>query len=574
MPLAATNPWPARARKLGPGVSSAASLAGLAALRKLRPHHWHEDVHALTPAPPRSSTATVRDVLSSRANEQAMPRHAGDFSRIKRPRASAGRVVELSGDCPAVELNGERQLARLHQRLVESGMAASTANRTVSLVRRVLRPWLRSVGLKPRIYRRSRRKNKRVGPRGSRPVPSPQEVSALLEELDAPHRLALALAVGAGLLESEILGLRFGDLRPADGSILVRTGGIRGRAGYRCQRLEHVAEWGWKLLLDTIGDPRRYPSEALLFPNRRDPARPRSSFATGLKKANAAAFGDDAAGFTLGAARRLWQRIQIDAGLPSAQCRQSWSLDEFRGDLPWWAEEAHGVARSWEVLCRPPVEVSAPSLRVSRKKPKGCQRGQAERAAPPTACPMALPDYCRALPMDSPRSAPLAGVLREPRDVASAAGQSPPAPPSRPPVLVQLRSLPKRDMELLAEEISKRVRAEPSRPSAPRARPNRVEQADADLDKRLRAIDRRIGALTRALGGVAERRSAEDFVLAVLAGAGGGFAAQNADELMQRLQHVLQSVGAPPEEMAQLQPHATASAEVPAWAGYYGPQTP
>ena len=139
---------------------------------------------------------------------------------------------------------------------------------------------------------------------------------------------------------------------------------------------------------------------------------------------------------------------------------------------------------------------------------------------------------------------------------------------------MQLRSLPKRDMELLAEEISKRVRAEPSRPSAPRARPNRVEQADADLDKRLRAIDRRIGALTRALGGVAERRSAEDFVLAVLAGAGGGFAAQNADELMQRLQHVLQSVGAPPEEMAQLQPHATASAEVPAWAGYYGPQTP
>ena len=535
MPPAATNSWPARARKLGLGVSSAASLCGLAALRRLRPHLWHEDVQALTPAPPRSQSATLRDVLSSRANEQAMPRHAGDFSRIKRPRAGAGRVIELTGDRPAVELNGEGQLARLHQRLVENGMAASTANRTVSLVRRVLRPWLRSVGIKLRIYRRSRRSNKRIGPRGSRPGPSPQELSALLGELDASHRLALALAAGAGLLESEILGLRFRDLRLADGSIVVRTGGIRGRAGYRCQRLEHVAEWAWQLLFDTLGDPRQYPPQSLLFPNRRDPTRPRSSFAPGLKKASRAVFGDDAVGFTLGAARRLWQRVQIDTGLPSAQSRQTWSLDEFRGDLPWWAEEAHGVARSWELLCRPPVELSASSLRVPRKKPKGCQRGRAERATPGETRPMGLPDYCRALPAEPPRSDAPGGVHRDSWHEPAAGGRQAPAPalPSRPPVLVQLRSLPKRDLERLAEEISKRVRPNPDHPSPPRARPNRVEQADGDLDKRLRAIERRIGALARALGGVAQRRSAEDLVLAVLAGAGGGFAAQNADELMQ-----------------------------------------
>ena len=574
MPSSAPSAWPARARKLGPGVSSAASLAGLPALRKLRPQRWHEDVQALTPKPPRSSNATVRQVFSSRANEQAMPRHSGDSSRIKRPRACAGRLIDLIGDSPAVELNGERQLARLHERLVATGMAASTADRTVSLARRVFRPWFKSVGIKPRIYRRSRRTNQRVGSRGARPVPSPQQVSALLEELDAPHRLALALAVGAGLLESEILGLRFGDLRLADGSVLVQTGGIRGRVGHRCLRIEYVADWAWKLVLDTLGDPRQRPPTALVFPNRRDPSRPRSSFAPGLKKANIAAFGDTAAGFTLGAARRLWQRIQIDAGLPSAQSRQTWSLAEFRGDLPWWAEEAHGVARSWEVLCRPPVEFSATSLRVPRKKPKGCQRGQAERATPAEVRPMALPDYCRALPVEPMRADTSGGVHRDAWDEPPSGRHQAPAPSPRAPVLVQLRSLPKRDLERLAEEISKRVRTEPSRPAPPRARPNRVEQADADFDKQLRAINRRIGALTRVLGEVAQRRSAEDLVLAVLAGAGGGFAAQNADELMQRLQHVLQSVGVPPEETAQHQPDGGESPESPLWAGYYRPQTP
>ena len=58
--------------------------------------------------------------------------------------------------------------------------------------------------------------------------------------------------------------------------------------------------------------------------------------------------------------------------------------------------------------------------------------------------------------------------------------------------------------------------------------------------------------------------------LSLLAGAGGGFAAQNADELTQRIQQVLQSVGVPQAELEQLLPDGPVGPKAPAW-GPYGP---
>jgi len=545
----------AAVRDLGPGVASAAEIAGVAALRRLRPRTWHQDLKRLSSAPPRTKSATVAEVLSSRINVGAFPRHADDFSRIKRPRACARRVVELVGGLPIQKLNSERRLKQLHLDLVSHGAAASTANRTVALARKVVRAWCRHVGAAPRLHPRRRRENRRIGRRAGRPVPGPQQIGELLAALPDHHRVALALAAGAGLIESEILGLRFEDLKPSDHAVVVATGGIRGRAGQRCFRYEYVAGWAWELLLATFEPSIRRGISGPIFRHRSDPRRSRSSFGPLIRKVSIETFGRGAPVVTLGAARRLWQRVQIDAGLPSAQSRQSWSLDEIpRGDsvgLPAWAAEAEEVASQWRELCTPPVDLRERRLSVPRRKPKGCGRLTPELSPRSRGATTELPDSCRARPLEppSPPTPPRGGA----RGSRAAAGA-----PTRRSDLPHRGGPATRDdsfsVEELAEAVARRIQG-PSLGLAggtqPKPAPRDPNQARAE-EERQRAVLRRLDLLAAEVARAGQKRGGEDLVLAVLAGAAGGFAAQNGDDLAARVRETLEALGAPTVELDQL----------------------
>ena len=103
---------------------------------------------------------TVAQFLGSAAAVQCMPRHAEDFGRMKRYRASARRLVDEAGDELLAGVD-EALLARLRRSRARRH-AASTINRDLALLRRSARDWARLQGQAPKVVTRPRGPSRRV----------------------------------------------------------------------------------------------------------------------------------------------------------------------------------------------------------------------------------------------------------------------------------------------------------------------------------------------------------------------------------------------------------------------------
>jgi len=195
-------------------------------------------------------------------------------------------------------------------------------------------------------------------------------VSKLLRALDVPHRLAAALALGAGCTEKELLGLRAGDFSLRKQSVRVRGGRTRGRPGRKTLRYQPVAAWAWALVLDEAPCVRGKRRQRYLFPRRGAPDRPRIDLNRGIRRGCLDAFGDGECSITLGALRRLWQQLMRDAGMPRVEIRQSYSLiDHPKGFRPLWFARQQSLLSSWVELGVPPVDLDA-GARIARTPPK------------------------------------------------------------------------------------------------------------------------------------------------------------------------------------------------------------
>ena len=388
----------------GAGVVDPRSMRGLSRLRRSYPDHWHLIVWRLTrltePGPP----STVSDVLLSRCfTDQGMPRRADDFGRLKRYRASARRLVERVGGTRIHRVD-DAFLERKGRQWVNGpdALAAETARRDLALLRRLAVRWAWACGQQPIVRENPSGPRRRQGTRAPRSTPGPDEVGAVLEVLDSTHLVGAAFAGGAGLGESEILGLRVRDLDLRRRMVTVRTGRTRGRPGSRVLRREPIAAWACAILGAELTWIDGADPDQLIFPNRRAPTRPRSDLNRGFAVASRRT-DDSAPPVTLGSLRRLWQAVMRQGGVPRAALRQSYSLRwAKRGSKrPPWLEDQRRILDAWTHLLAPPV-LPGQSLSVPRKSPAGCGPYQAELPVRGNNAPTSeAPAACRATPGES-----------------------------------------------------------------------------------------------------------------------------------------------------------------------------
>ena len=403
----ALSNWTAEeaAEHFGEGVRNPSRTEGLHALRGMFPETWHLLVRTWTSKLSRARKVPVRALLTTDFSEPAMPRHADDYERACRYRRCARRLIESVGQRPLAWFHEER-LEELRVELVDTGCSASVAARTVSYLRVLLRRWCRWHRKAPKVETNPAGPRRRIGSRQRRKVAGPQQIARLLPALKRELRAMVALA-GGGLLQSEILALRHEDILIEHRAVCVHSGGIRGRGGEPCDRVEYLPAWAWELLLASM--PRVGRGMGLLFPPRGGGDTPRKSAARSLRRACDGAVGKSN-GVTFAEIRNLWQAVVRQAGLPRAAIRQTWRRSDFgRRGAP-WMQDLRELMGCWVELCQPPVDLAM--ARATRRSPKECGPLDSERSfgvARPATAP--LPSSCRVAEFRRP--APVAAVAAE-----------------------------------------------------------------------------------------------------------------------------------------------------------------
>jgi integrase len=165
---------------------------------------------------------------------------------------------------------------------------------------------------------------------------------------DHGARVAVALAVGCGLLPCEILAVAVVDLDLKKHVIIVH-----GLDRSDAPRVMPLAPWVEDLLRDYIATYARQgrPQSPWLFPGPRDPRRPRGDFGRLLQSAHkrAGAGLDHHPPATLRDLRRTSQWAILRAGLPAEAVRGTWSMQ--RGEWPpWWPALQRLVRQDWTTL--------------------------------------------------------------------------------------------------------------------------------------------------------------------------------------------------------------------------------
>ena len=316
-----------------PCMTDRTSLVGLRPLIRAQPRDWHLVIR--DGAEPRwcvpQEEATIAEVLRSGGVLSLMPRHAGDEGRLRRARAGATRLVDAVGDNRMQDVD-DAFIERLRTELTDetnsgpgNAVAASTASRTLTVLREAARSWATGCGTPVQVDPHPQGPTNRVGARRERPVPTLYEIGDLLAIAGEPLRAAIGLAVGAGLTEAQITGLRRGHVQVSERRIaLVARAPGRPRDG-RLVRYTWAPPWAMDLLKAVQPRLQRLPPAAFLFPSPRRWDRPRSSFQAMLTRACEGAWGDDGPRYTLGDLRRSWQGVCRAHAMPRAVVRCSWS---------------------------------------------------------------------------------------------------------------------------------------------------------------------------------------------------------------------------------------------------------
>ena len=307
------------------------SLTGLRRLVRENPGTWDALIDRPYPASGADlSESTIAEVLRSGLVHDLLPHWSNDAGRLRRARACAGRLVRAVGDRAIADVDDDFVEA-LRLRLVDPEapaldrpLAASTAGRTLSLLRTAARLWAMRCGRTPGVSDRPVGPRHRVGDRRVRHVPSLYLLAELLEVVPDWLRAAIGLAFGAGLSQGEIRLLRRGHLHcPAHRIILFgnRPGLVKDPVRVR---YAWVPPWVRDLLEELHPALHRLPPGAFLFASPLDLRRPRGELNAALRRACRDAWGEDGPTFTFGDLRRSWQALCRGHRLPHAVVRQSW----------------------------------------------------------------------------------------------------------------------------------------------------------------------------------------------------------------------------------------------------------
>ncbi len=395
-------------------VGDLTSVEGLRRLAREKPLRWHILLaeHA-RPVPTNFADATVARVLRDGWIEDLLPRHHGDMERLRRDRGSAGRLVALVGDA-LMETDDEEFVAGVRARLIagdpaveRAPLSGEVASRTTSLLRKAAARWAEVVGREPLVAQRAPVSGPPAPRRPARRTPPLAELRRLIHLAWPWERAVLAFALGAGLRESEIVGLRRRDLRihraarrphgrrqhprpPAPPPFVevlldVPPIGIPPEMPRRV-RAAVLPRWACELVLSpSAGLVDNGPTD-LLFPHRSDPRRSRVGFRNLIRQIrdrNDRPWMDPPA--SLATLRTCWQRVAREAGAPREVVRQTWSFEvPPPGVRP--QSTALGAVRqlagTWATLDAPIARVLWNSGTLPRRAPKGCAPGEPEKADP------------------------------------------------------------------------------------------------------------------------------------------------------------------------------------------------
>ena len=326
------------------------SVVGLLRLQREQPDRWAiivaDHLPALPTLAPEMSVGTALRgaVLDWDAMQRLGP------SAFRRHRQSCAKAVQVAGKLKLGEITDDA-LKEIRGKLVRKGMAAESTSRTLTILRKLARALADETGSEPTVTSNPTRvvASKVFVKPISRPLWSPEEVSRLLAVLrDRGARVAVALAVGCGMLPGEVLHVAAAADLNLKKHIVVVHGADRSDA----PRVMPLAPWVEDLLRDYIAAYGRQgrPVSPWLFPAPRDPRRPRGDVTRLLQAAHARAGGlNHLPAPTLRDLRRTFQWAILRAGLPRECVRGTWSM--MPGEWPtWWPKLNRLIRRDWATL--------------------------------------------------------------------------------------------------------------------------------------------------------------------------------------------------------------------------------
>ncbi len=335
--------------------------------------------------------ATVADVLRSGLLRRLFPNHVDDVERLRCERAGARRLVEVVAELPIAEV-AEHLLVELRTRFIDgqddqggSGLSPAVASRAVALLRQAA--WLsaRRSGVLPRVSRRAGRAAKPAPARASRQLPTLRKLKSMLLHGAPAERAVLALSLGGGLGEADVLRLRRCDVHAfrsrTDGAhlrlVLVRTlvGEPGGARSTEAVRIAVLPPWAAALVIEglpTIGGR----STKWLFPHRYDHDRHAPDFRSMLSRlSRMAAPRLGSASYSLADVRRAWQCVAREALLPRELVRQSWRIRTGSWQQMLHTREGralHRLALHWLTLGSAVAGPLRDAPTLARRAPKGC----------------------------------------------------------------------------------------------------------------------------------------------------------------------------------------------------------
>jgi len=272
----------------------------------------------------------------------------------------------------------------------------------MSLLRQTARRWAAEAAFEPLVAERAARATSPGPRRKARRTLTLRSVYGLLEAAMPDERPALALALGGGLREHEVLALRRRDLlvvsrqprgHPRRGQVLpTRIEVLLDVASpsdpYAQRRLRRapLPLWACEIIeVPEAGLMSKAPNE-LLFPHRSDPDRPREGFRSVMGRLRLRVLGTHAPPSSLTELRRCWQVVARQAKLPRAVVRQTWSYTPPPPRTPIRSRELdwlRWLAAQWTHLLRSPVAgaIVNPTL-LPRRARKGCGADESELTDP------------------------------------------------------------------------------------------------------------------------------------------------------------------------------------------------
>jgi len=364
-----------------PCVGDATSNVGLRPLQRLHPDDWHLVLQAgptpLTPTP----TTTLAKWMRSGAGGYLLP-DASASRGLRKLRGVAAWVQAAVGRTTLEEWDDEELEVWREEHAAAVGKVRSgeLIGRDCSLLRRVVWDGQQAAGMKPLVARSAPATNERLGRKLVRSVTLTELVSALLKALARLPRamLMVALVAGCGLLEIEALRLRAEDIDLARGRVRVAGGPVRGRPGLVGERWVSMPRWVIDILWHALPGLATMAPDALLFPCRDDPTRPRSSFGRAIRQAaeHAGLTPHPKIGmriYSLTALRRLAQALLRESGAPRALVRgtvpRPADRAEARRQEATVERASRALAANWITLVHPPRVPHR--LHLPRKAPKG-----------------------------------------------------------------------------------------------------------------------------------------------------------------------------------------------------------